>query len=88
MKEYLCSQSSIRPTQTTFEGGIRGSNVDKVNGFICYSAVPKLFKKDQEFPLERRKEVGRKKKERGKGETGERKRGGVEPTEGETVMDD
>lgn len=62
MKEYLCSQSSIRPTHATFEGGIRGSNVDKVNDLICYSAVPKLFKKDQEFPLE--KEGGWEEKER------------------------
>ena len=68
MKDYLCSQSSIRPTQTTFEGRIRGSKVYKVNDLICYPAVPKIFKKDQEFPLET--EGGRKEKE------GERKGGG------------
>lgn len=45
-----------------------GSKVDKVNDLICYPAVPKSFKKDQEFPRE--KEGGRKEKE------GERKVGG------------
>lgn len=56
---------------------------------LLYLKVSRKIKNSRE----RRKEGGRKKKERGKweeggGGKGERKKGGVEPTEGETVMDD